>query len=127
MSRKKGILIAASLTGLVLVTFLTLGFGNVIAGSADSTGLSATSSSATSVDAGSADTQQELQAWKQYSQELENTVRIMQQREAQYQQQLAAANQTIVQLQNEINRASPSRSRPFFEENDGFELGVFDD
>jgi small-conductance mechanosensitive channel len=127
MSRMKGILVAASLTALVLVTFLALGFGNVIAGPAEPTAAAATLSASTTAKTGNGTVEQQLQAWQDYSHELENTVSIMQLREAQYQQQLAAASQAIGQLQAELNELNPSQARPFFQGSEGFEPGGFND
>jgi hypothetical protein len=124
MSRIKGILVAATFTGLVLLTILALGFGSARAKPAANTtaGLpaSAAGSSATNLE-------QELQAWQTYSAGLEQTVRIMQQRESQYQQQLQLANQTILQLQNQLNNNDRTRLRTFFDDDESHELGERND
>lgn len=127
MYRTKGILIAASLTALVLVTILALGFGKVIANSNDAAGGASSAAKLNPSGTGQGDLQQQLNAWQKYSQELEQTVRIMQQRETQYQQKLESANQKIVQLQQTINSGSFLQARPFYEEREGNELGEFDD
>lgn len=127
MNRAKGILVAASLTGLVLLTFLALGFGRTIANSNDITGPPPTAPQFASSGASNNDVQQQFQAWRKYSQELEQMVRIMQERETQYQQQIESASQTIGQLQDEINRVNLLRSRSRFEEQEGHEAGEFDD
>lgn len=127
MNRTKGIIVAASLTGIVVVAMLALGFGSVIASSADPAGQPPASPEVTSNATNIGDLQQEIEAWKQHSQQLEQTVLIMQQRETRYQQQLASANQTIVQLQNEINNGNALRLRPSSGEREEFEFGGFDD
>ena len=127
MSRTKGILIAASLTGLVLVTILVLGFGRVIASSDDVTGLATTPPHIASTGKSNGDLQQELKAWQQYAQELEQTLRNMQERETQYQQQLELANQTIVQLVDSLNSPNLLRFGSFLGEHEGHEFGEFDD
>jgi hypothetical protein len=126
MNRRKAIIVAASITGIVLVTILALGFDSVIAKSNDVQQLPVTPDVSSS-DANSSGLQKDLLAWQQYSQQLEQTVIVMQQRETQYRQQLASANQTIVQLQNEINSSNSLRLRPFSGEREGAESGVFDD
>lgn len=120
MNRTKGILAAGTLTGLVLITILALGFGNLRADRnadvAAETAVSPVNMSAATTVSSAADAQineeavQAVQAWQQYSAELEETVRTMQTREAAYQAQLEAANQTILQLQDSINTANSSAS-----------------
>lgn len=127
MNRTRGILIAASLTGLVLVTVLALGFGRAIANSNDAATLPASGPEVSTTGTSQGDLQQQVEAWQQYSQKLEQTVRTMQERETQYQQQLASANQAIVQLQDELNSRNSSQPRFFFGEREGRELGTFDD
>ena len=111
MNRTKGILAAGTLTGLVLITLLALGFGNLRATGDSATAVPPTTISTTTSDlplpeTGSLTNEEALQAWQEYSAQLEQTVRTMQEREAAYQTQLDAANQTILQLQNDINSAN---------------------
>jgi len=127
MNRTKGVLIAASLTGLVLITILALGFGRALASSNDALVAPTSAPGSVTPDTGQGDLQQQIVGWQQYSRQLELTVQIMQARETQYQEQLASANQTIVQLQNEVNSLNASQPRSFFGEREGHELGQFDD
>jgi septal ring factor EnvC (AmiA/AmiB activator) len=127
MNRTKGIIIAGTLTGLLLITILALGLGKVGAKSPESALPTTNAPEVTASDATNEQLRQELKAWQEYSQQLEQTVRIMQGREAQYQQQLESANQVIVQLQDQINRGNTIRPRSFFEENESHEFGEFDD
>ena len=123
MSRIKAILAAATFTGLVLITILALGTDSLNAQpAADAPNISATE--AGSLAANGSPSDETVQAWQQYSAQLEQTVRILQQRDAAYQQQLQRANLTIVQLQQQIKNGNAQRS---FRENETFELGKFDD
>lgn len=111
MNRTKGILAAGTLTGLVLITLLALGFGNLRAAGDSATAVPTTTISTTTTDlplpeTGSLTNEEALQAWQEYSAQLEQTVRTMQERETAYQTQLDTANQTILQLQNDINSAN---------------------
>ena len=119
MNRTKGILAAGTLTGLILVTLLALGFSNIGAKSGDEeTAVSTDSVQAVSdptpitiqqpVD-NSAD-EAAVQAWQDYATELENTVNTMQQREGEYQTQLDTANQTIIGLQDQVNSTNAAAS-----------------
>jgi len=123
MSRIKAILAAATFTGLVLITILALGPGSLnVQAAANAPEVSA--SEASTLAANGSPSDETLQAWQQYSTQLEETVRILQQRDAAYQQQLQRANLTIVQLQQQINNGNAQRS---FRENETFEFGEFDD
>ena len=51
-----------------------------------------------------------LQAWQQYSADLEQVVLTMRDRESRYQMQINLANQTIIQLQDELNAANTTTS-----------------
>ena len=126
MNRTKGILAAGTLTGLVLITLLALGFGNIQAKQADAT----TAVAPAIIDGTVPQTNdmtkdQAIQAWQDYSSQLEQTIRTMQNRETAYQQQLDAANQTILQLQDQLNSANSAPAVPFFGEHEG--RGGFDD
>ncbi len=127
MNRLKGIFVAGTLTGLVLITILALGFGKVrakpVENTADTLAVPGNSLTTTS----DSEIKQQLQGWQTYSAELEQTVRIMQEREAQYQQQLDSANQIIIQLQNEISRSKSARFNDFFEEDESHEFREIDD
>jgi len=104
MNRTKAILAAGTFTGLVLITILALGFGNLQAktdGAAEATAVNIQLPETTNMT-----NEQALQAWQEYSAELEQTVQTMQERDAAYQQQLEAANQTILQLQDQMNSAN---------------------
>lgn len=117
MNRTRGILAAGTLTGLVLITILALGFANLRAGGESATAVSPTTTANNALplpNTGSMTNEEALQAWQQYSAELEQSVRTMQERDAAYQSQLDAANQTILQLQNDINQAN---SAPAFYDN----------
>lgn len=127
MNRTKSIIIAASLTGLVLITILALGFGKVGANSVKDVSLPPAATQSSSAGMSNEELQQELQAWQQYSRELEQTVRVMQGREGQYQQQLDTANQVILQLEEEINRGRNIQFRSFFGEDESHEHEEFDD
>jgi len=127
MSRLKGILVAGTLTGLVLVTALALGFGRVRAMPAEGTALAQTGDGITSPVTNDLEIGQQLQAWQAYSVKLEQTIQIMQARETQYQLQIDLANQTILQLQDEINRINSARLSPFLEERHSHEFGEFDE
>lgn len=123
MNRTKGILAAGTLTGLVLITILALGFGNLRADrNADVAAETAVSpvnvpaATTASSAAGAQINEEAVQAWQQYSAELEETVRTMQTREAAYQAQIEAANQTILQLQDSINTANSGAS--FYDDDD---------
>lgn len=146
MSKTKGLLAAATFTGLVLVTILALGFGPL-------SGSQAKSSGDTSVDpAGESalptnnnmSNEEAIQAWQEYSAQLEQTVRSLQERDTAYQQQLDEANGTILQLQGQINSSSSPtyydereedkefEERGEYEEHEreeyeAFEYGEFDD
>lgn len=106
MDRKKGILAAGTLTGLVLITILALGFGHLQAQSAADTAVAPTTTEVSLPETNGMTAEEALQAWQAYSAELEQTVLTMQERDAAYQQQLDAANQTILQLQDQINSAN---------------------
>ncbi len=131
MNRTKAILAAASFTGLLLITILALGSGGLKAKS-DADLPEVPTSEAALLQTNGSPSEETLQAWQEYSAQLEQTVRILQQRDAAYQQQLETANSTILQLQQQINNISAPR---FFEEheedehreNDAFEFGEFDD
>ena len=113
MNRKKGILAAGTLTGLVLITILGLGFGNLGAlasGGSSDTAVQQEIPQQPQVDTTDPAAAEAVQAWQDYSSELEQTVRVMQEREAAYQSQLEQANGTIVNLQDQINTSNSAIS-----------------
>ena len=114
MNRKKGILAAGTLTGLVLITILGLGFGNLGALASDSgssdTAVQQEIPQQPQVDTTDPAAAEAVQAWQDYSSELEQTVRVMQEREAAYQSQLDQANNTIVNLQDQVNTSNSAAS-----------------
>ena len=113
MNRKKGILAAGTLTGLVLITILGLGFGNLGAlasGGSSDTAVQQEIPQQRQVDTTDPAAAEAVQAWQDYSSELEQTVRVMQEREAAYQSQLDQANNTIVNLQDQVNTSNSAAS-----------------
>jgi len=113
MNRKKGILAAGTLTGLVLITILGLGFGNLGAlasGGSSDTAVQQEIPQQPQVDTTDPAAAEAVQAWQDYSSELEQTVRVMQEREAAYQSQLDQANSTIVNLQDQVNTSNSAAS-----------------
>lgn len=131
MNRTKGILAAGTFTGLVLITILALGFGpfgKTEALSNSETAIIPTIASTVQSTSSVSDAQT-LQAWQEYSAQLEQTVRALQQRDIAYQQQLEAANQTILELQDQINgEPAPSffAGRGEHEENEHGEHEAFE-
>jgi preprotein translocase subunit SecF len=113
MNRTKGILAAGTLTGLVIITLLGLGFSDVGAAK-DSVGGTAVPQEVIPQEPQITTTdptaQEAVQAWQAYSAELEQTVRVLQERENAYQSQMDAANQTIVNLQDQVNSANSAAS-----------------
>ncbi|MFZ0546290.1 MAG: hypothetical protein WAM60_12675 [Candidatus Promineifilaceae bacterium] len=115
MNRKKSIIAAATFTGLLMLTVLALGFGNLQAdagGTADTPNTAEVAPPATD----NTDMAQALQEWQNYSAELEQTVQTLQERDLAYQRQLDAANATILQLEAQVNNSGNSGSSFFGEE-----------
>lgn len=111
MDRMKAIFVAGGLTGLVLITVLVLGLRG-----------SVPTSEAASVEAapvevmGASDGAAQVQALLEQNRQLRDAVQTMQAREAQYQQQLEAANQTIQALQSQpVAQGAP----PYYGDEDG--------
>lgn len=119
MNRSKGILAAGTMTGLVLITILALGFGNFGVKSAADTAVTPPANEIPAPQTRDMTSEQALQAWQTYSTELEQTVHTMQDRESAYQQQLDAANQTILQLQDQMNNTNSVRA--FVDDDDRYE------
>ena len=112
MNRTKGILAAGSLTGLVIITMLALGFSSIGAswgGEKETAVIEPTPTiiQEPQVDQNASET---VRAWQKYGRDLETTVLTMQEREAQYQAQIETANQTILQLQDQVNGANAAAS-----------------
>lgn len=139
MNRIKAILAAGTLTGLVAVTAVVLGLGqagvntaaandpaaapsvivNPVVLPAETDGLGsaetqaqieAMAATAQAVSVQAAQTGQTAQAYQAYAQQLEAAVQVMQSREAEYQAQIEAANQTILQLQDQINSQTSAQA-----------------
>jgi hypothetical protein len=125
MNRTKGLLAAGTLTGLVLITLLGLGWGNLGAASGSSdTAVPQTVPQEPQLTTTDPAAEEAVQAWQEYSAELEQTVRVMQDRETAYQTQLDAANQTIVNLQDQINSSnSAASSGGYYEDDDDDDRG----
>ena len=112
MNRTKGILAAGSLTGLVIITMLALGFSSIGAswGGEKETAVIEPTPIVIQEPQPEQDASKAVRAWQKYGRELESTVQTMQQREAQYQAEIEAANQTILQLQDQVNGANAAAS-----------------
>ena len=115
MNRTKAILAAGTITGLLLLTILALGLGDLQAKSAGDTAVPPSTVEVQLPPTNGMTNEEALQAWQTYCAELEQTVRTMQERETAYQQQLDAANQTILQLQDQVNSAN---SAPAYHDDD---------
>ncbi|MCZ7669190.1 MAG: hypothetical protein M5U34_19365 [Chloroflexi bacterium] len=132
MNRTKGILAAGSLTGLVLLTMLALGFNRIGAGG-EGAGETAVSEPTTLIIQEpplEPDASQAVQAWQTYGRDLETAVQTMQGREAQYQAEIEAANQTILQLQEQVNAANGALSAStstYYEDDDDHDGDDHDD
>ena len=126
MNRKKGIIAAGTFTGLILLTILALGFGNLRASSANS-GADSSAADISPPATDNVNAEQALQQWQTYGAELEQTVRTLQERDLAYQQQLEQANQTITTLQNQINANNSAPAYQDHEEHERaeHELSVF--
>jgi hypothetical protein len=125
MNRTKGILAAGTLTGLVIITLLGLGFGNLGAlaagGNESDTAVPQELPQEPQITTTDPAAAEAVQAWQEYSTELEQTVRVMQEREAAYQSQINSANDTIVNLQDQVNSANSAASSgggAFYEDDD---------
>lgn len=129
MNRTKGILAAGTLTGLVIITLLGLGFGNLGATKDSNTAVQQDIPQEPQIDTTDPAAQEAVKAWQDYSAELEQTVRVLQERENAYQTQIDAANNTIVNLQDQINSTgsstvssrTSSHEEHEHEEHEGFE------
>ena len=118
MNRKKGILAAGTFTGLVLITLLALGFGGLGASAESKTAVPQEATALPQEPTTNLTTDEALQAWQQYSAELEQTVQTLQDRESTYAAQIEAANQTILQLQDQINSSNSAASSAAYQDDD---------
>lgn len=125
MNRKKGILAAGTLTGLVIITLLGLGFGNLGAATESGGGTAVPQELPQQPQIIPTDpaAEEAVQAWQEYSTDLEETVRVLQERETTYQNQIETANDTIINLQDQINSAnsaanSAASSGGYYEDDD---------
>jgi uncharacterized protein YlxW (UPF0749 family) len=130
MNRTKGILAAGTLTGLVIITLLGLGFSKLGATADNTTAVPQEVPQQPQIDTADPAAQEAVKAWQDYSAELEQTVRTLQERENAYQSQINAANDTIVNLQDQVNSANSAASNTVsfgggeheeHEEHEGFE------
>ena len=118
MNRLKGMITAGMLTGLILITVVVLSIRNAnAAAEADSAPVILTQNQPDA----SLNGEEAVQAWQTYSAELENTIRVMQDREGQYQTELEAANTTILDLQDQLNNANQTSSYREHEEHEEHE------
>jgi len=121
MNHNKGILAVGVIAGLAIITLLALGLGNVGAVANSGTAVPQEANQLPLPQTANLTANEALQAWQQYSAELEQTVRTMQGRENTYQSQIDMANQTILQLQDQINAAnSATNSGATYTDDDGY-------
>ena len=118
MNRLKGMIAAGTLTGLILITVVVLSIRNANAAAEPA---SAPVLITQDQPDASLNGEEAVQAWQTYSAELENTIRVMQDREGQYQTELEAANTTILDLQDQLNNANQSASYREHEEHEEHE------
>jgi hypothetical protein len=122
MTRYKGIIVAGTFSELAIITLLALGFGSLRAVADSGTTIPREESQLPLPETTNLTVEEALQAWQQYSVELEQTVRTMQDRENTYQSQMDLANQTILLLQDQANTAGGSASAgPAFFDDDNDE------
>ena len=118
MNRLKGMIAAGTLTGLILITVVVLSIRNANAAAEPA---SAPVLITQDQPDASLNGEEAVQAWQTYSAELENTIRVMQDREGQYQTELEAANTTILDLQDQLNNANQTSSYREHEEHEEHE------
>ncbi len=129
MEHKRTIAVGA-FAGILIITLFALGFGNL---GADNSSVSAGLATTTQTIDTTAPNTTDPDALQQYNAELEQALRTMQERETTYRTQLDLANQTIVQMQDQMN--SPQASQFFrgdddhddHEEREHEEYGEYDD
>lgn len=112
-NRVKNLLIAGAVTGLLLATILALGFRGTVRAAEDPAG---------SVQPQTLPADMTTTSLQAENAQLRSAVNTLLNREGQYQQQLELANQTILQLQNQISQANSQL--PSFRSDDH---GGFDD
>ena len=117
MSNHKGVLIAGVLSGLLIISLLVAGLGNIKA-VANNNSTAVPQPTQQTQQISNVSDQEALQAWQQYSAELEQAVLTLQSRENNYRTQIDLANQTILQLQDQLNAANNSTSRGFEHDDD---------
>ncbi len=123
MNRYKGFLAAGTFVGLVIITLLALGFGSLKAVADSGTAVPQEEIQLPVPQTTNLTNDEAMQAWQQYSAELEETVRTMQDRENTYQSQIDMANQTILQLQDQLNIVnSGASSGEAYTDDDGNEV-----
>lgn len=103
-TRLTNLLLAGTLTALVLAVFLTFGGAGTETAVADAPETSAPVAVVEETtpiisEADRAALQEQIQALQAQNQELRNALALMQERETQYQAQIETANQTITELQ----------------------------
>ena len=96
--RLTNILIAGTLTGLVLVVFLAFRGGETAVAETDVTGQTAVIEMVAADSTDSAALQAQIEALQAQNEELRAAIETMQARETEYQNQIEAANQTINEL-----------------------------
>ncbi|RMD53135.1 MAG: hypothetical protein D6835_01310 [Candidatus Thermofonsia bacterium] len=110
MDRMKRILTAGTLTGLVLIIALVFGFGRIKANGNEAAITPEIVVNPVVMPDGTAVDLSSPEGQAAYTQQLEATLQVMQAREAAYQQQIDAANQTILQMQDQINTQTQSQN-----------------
>ncbi len=114
MDRMKGILTAGTLTGLVLMVALVFGFNDQgVKETATPTGPDIIVNPIVVPEGSNAET-----ADSTYIQQLESAVQTMQSREAEYQTQIETANETILQLQDQVNSSRSSYNEYEYDDDD---------
>lgn len=124
MQRQKGIILTGALSGLVIISLLMAALGNIAAVNDQSTVVpQEVPQEVQQIEqTTNLNNDEALRAWQQYSAELEQAVMIMQKRENTFQTQIQLANQTILQLQEQLNAANRSSVNALgFTDDEGFE------
>lgn len=113
MNRMKAIWAVGTFLGLLIITLLALGYENLGALTESVSPSPAKSAPASLSPTSDLTAEEALQAWQQYSAELENTVQTMQSRENAYQTQVDLANQRILQMQDQLNAPGGTADQRF--------------
>lgn len=122
MTQKKNIVIAGTLAGLVLLTLMAFSFSGTSALFRRDGGQALQPAQGLPPEQSlEVNTQADVQALQDYAAELESTLEIMVDREAQYQEQLNSANQTITEM------SQPVQSSYTYEDDDHDEYEEHDD